>query len=302
MTIRLSWLFNKKLMLKVAVLAVLVVGGLFAQECVPFRIMTFNVRVPVDKAPNQWEARISRIQTLLETHQADLIGVQELTPRQKKDLLSQGTPYKAIGVGREVNHGGEQCCIFYRKERFACLDSGTFWLSETPEVVGSRSWNSACRRICTWARFQDKLTGQVFMHFNTHLDHISEEARQKGAELILSRMETLGQGLPCFLTGDMNCRLGSPAIQTILAKLKDTKMVSETPHEGPTQTFHAYRFKPDKENKSEIDFIFFQGEIRVLKHVTISDREGDKYPSDHFPVMAEVLLPASGEQPAVQMP
>ena len=276
---------------KSIVLAMLASCMLFAQEAVPFRIATFNVRTPGDKAPNDWQARVPRIQTLLEKYQLDIIGVQELTPKQKKALLASETPYEAVGVGREIDQGGEQCCIFYRKDRFECLENGTFWLSETPEVVGSRSWNSACRRICTWARFQDKITGQVFAHFNTHLDHISEEARQMGAELILSRMEAMGQGIPCFLTGDMNCRAGSPAIQAILAKLKDTKLASETPHEGPTQTFHAYHFNPDKENKSEIDFIFFQGELRVLKHITISDHEGDEYPSDHFPVMAEIVFP-----------
>ena len=277
-------------MLKSFALAVLVSCALFAQECVPFRIMTFNVRTPGDKAPNHWKARIPRIQAVMEKYQADLVGVQELTPKQKTALLSSDTPYEAVGVGREVDQGGEQCCIFYRKDRFDCLESGTFWLSETPEVVGSRSWNSACRRICTWARLRDRITGQTFLHFNTHLDHISEEARQKGAALILSRIEAMGQGLPCFLTGDLNCRVGSPAAQAILARMKDTKLASETPHEGPTQTFHAYHFNPDKENKSEIDFIFFQGELRVLKHITISDHDGDEYPSDHFPVMAEVAL------------
>ena len=275
---------------KSIVLAMLASFMLFAQEAVPFRIATFNVRTPGDKAPNDWQARVPRIRTVLEKYQLDLIGVQELTPKQKAALLVPETPYEAVGVGREIDQGGEQCCIFYRKERFECLESGTFWLSETPEVVGSRSWNSACRRICTWAHLRDRLTGQTFLHFNTHLDHISGEARQKGAELILSRIKAMGQGLPCFLTGDLNCRVGSPAVQAILARMKDTKFVSETPHEGPTQTFHAYHFNPDKENKSEIDFIFFQGELRVLKHITISDHDGDEYPSDHFPVMAEIVL------------
>ncbi|MBO4620287.1 MAG: endonuclease/exonuclease/phosphatase family protein [Victivallales bacterium] len=272
-------------------LSVLAAFALFAQEVVPFRIMTFNVRTPRDKAPNHWKARIPRIQAVMEKYQVDLIGVQELTPRQKAALLSSGTPYEAVGVGREVDQGGEQCCILYRKERFECLASGTFWLSETPEVVGSRSWNSACRRICTWARLRDRRTGQTFLHFNTHLDHISEEARQKGTELILSRIEAMAQGLPCFLTGDLNCRADSPAVQAILRKLKDSKSASESPHEGPTQTYHAYRYNPDKPGKSEIDFIFFQGELRVLKHITISDHDGDEYPSDHFPVLAEVAFP-----------
>ncbi|MBR4519631.1 MAG: endonuclease/exonuclease/phosphatase family protein [Victivallales bacterium] len=270
---------------------------LFAQEAVPFRIATFNVRVPVDKSPNDWKARVPRIRTLLEKYRLDVIGVQELTPKQKAALLSPDTPYEAVGVGREPDQGGEQCCIFYRTERFDCLENGTFWLSETPDVVGSRSWNTACRRICTWVRLRDRLTGQIFLHFNTHLDHISEEARQKGAELILSQIEVLGQGLPCFLTGDLNCRADSPAVQAILVKLRDSKSASESPHEGPVQTFHAYRYNPDNPGKNEIDFIFFQGGIRVLRHITISDHDGDEYPSDHFPVMAEVILDIPPSRP-----
>ena len=106
----------------------------------------------------------------------------------------------------------------------------------------------------------------------------------------MSRMDDIAKGLPCFLTGDMNCRINTPSIQSFLAKMKNTKDVSETPHKGSFQTFHAYRYNPEKPSKGEIDFIFFSGDMRVLKHATINDHNGNEYPSDHFPVMAEIIL------------
>ena len=255
-----------------------------------FRICSFNIRTRGDKAPNDWQTRISRILAIFEKYELDSIGVQELTTQQKNALMAKATNYAAVGVGREPNKQGEHNCVIYRKDRFDCLDAGTFWLSTTPDVVGSHSLKTACRRICTWAKLKDKKTGKEFVHFNTHLDHRSEDARRNGAALIMSRMDDIAKGLPCFLTGDMNCRINTPSIQSFLAKMKNTKDVSETPHKGSFQTFHAYRYNPEKPSKGEIDFIFFSGDMRVLKHATINDHNGNEYPSDHFPVMAEIIL------------
>ena len=260
------------------------------KEADSIRICSFNIRTRGDKAPNDWQTRIPRILNILDKYELDSIGVQELTTQQKNALMAKGTAYAAVGVGREPNKGGEHCCVIYRKDRFDCLDAGTFWLSTTPDVVGSHSWKTACRRICTWAKLKDKKTGKEFVHLNTHLDHRSEEARRNGAALIMSRMDDIAKGLPCFLTGDMNCRINTPSIQSFLAKMKNTKDVSETPHMGSFQTFHAYRYNPEKPSKGEIDFIFFNGDMRVLKHATINDHNGNEYPSDHFPVMAEIIL------------
>ena len=143
----------------------------------------------------------------------------------------------------------------------------------------------------SWAKLKDKKTGKEFVHFNTHLDHVSEEARQKGAALIMSRMDDIAKGLPCFLTGDMNCQLSSPAVQSYLAKMKNAKTASETPYKGPVLTYHGFNYNPEKDNAwAGIDFIFFNGDMRVLKYDTITDHNGKEYPSDHFPIIAEVIL------------
>ena len=264
---------------------------LLAQEDAVFRIASFNVRSPEDPAPNNWRARIPRMLDVMNKYKMDSIGMQELVEEQKKALLGDGSVYAAVGVGRDPNLRGEYCCVFYRKDRFDCLDNGTFWLSETPEVAGSMSWKTNCRRICTWAKLKDKKTGKEFVHFNTHLDHVSEEARQKGAALIMSRMDDIAKGLPCFLTGDMNCQISSPAVKSYLTKMKNAKDASETPYKGPVQTFHGFNYNPEKDNAwAGIDFIFFNGDMRILKYDTITDHNGKEYPSDHFPIMAEVIV------------
>ena len=120
---------------------------------------------------------------------------------------------------------------------------------------------------------------------------MSEEARQKGAALIMSRMDDIAKGLPCFLTGDMNCQISTPSIKSFLAKMKNAKDASETPYKGPVQTFHGFNYNPEKDNAwAGIDFIFFNGDMRILKYITITDHNGKEYPSDHFPIMAEVIL------------
>ena len=130
--------------------------------------------------------------------------MQELTPNQREYLdEALGSAWGRIGVGRLVEDMGESMTIYYRKARFECLATDTFWLSETPHVPGSKSWDSACERNCTWGLFRDKRTGRKFRYYNTHLDHISNEARVMGMRVILTEMRRISQGETVFLTGDM---------------------------------------------------------------------------------------------------
>lgn len=194
-----------------------------------------------------------------------------------------------MGAGRDDGkRGGEASCIFYRKDRFEVRASGTFWLSETPEVPGSKSWDTACTRVCTWARMADLKTGRELFYFNTHLDHLSAEARAKGMALILSRMERLAQGRPVFLTGDMNAEPDTEPVKRAEAVLRDSAALSRKPHAGPEKTFNG--FKLDAEPKIRIDYIFVSAGIRILDHATVNDKVDGFYPSDHFPVTAEVSV------------
>jgi endonuclease/exonuclease/phosphatase family metal-dependent hydrolase len=262
-----------------------------ADDSVRLRVATFNIRCPVDKAPNDWPSRAPRVKALIERHQFDIVGLQEATYKQLQFLL--GDPeWASIGVGRaDGKRGGEYSCILYRPARFELLASDTFWLSETPEVPGSSSWESANRRICTWGRFRDKISGKEFVHINTHLDHRSRNARFNGVKLILGRMDAIANGAPILFTGDFNTFPNSKTILAVRKKLHNSKALSEIAHLGPVGTFNGFSYERDRPPKREIDYIFVSEGIRVHSHRTIDDTDDGLCPSDHFPVMCEVTLP-----------
>lgn len=135
--------------------------------------------------------------------------------------------YRCIGRGREAGGGGEYSCIFYDPERFDCLKENTFWLSETPEAPGSRSWGSACARICTYGLFRDRRNGREFLFANTHLDHISPEARENGIALILERLKPYLRRYPAILTGDFNSFPGDKPVLLAGEKLRDARLRAE---------------------------------------------------------------------------
>ena len=258
-----------------------------AEDAGSFRVATFNIRVPADQAPNAWTCRVGRVCGVIDKQGFDLIGMQEATAGQIDDLLTKG--WDTVGAGREDGkRRGEASCIFFRIARFDLRDTGTFWLSETPEVPGSKSWDTACTRVCTWARLLDRRTGREFVHFNTHLDHMSAAAREHGMALILTRMPQIAQGRPVILTGDMNATPGAAPIRLATSVLHDAAAISHTPHTGTLATFNAFKSNPAP--TAQIDYIFVSGGIRVLTHATVNDSEQGLYPSDHFPVMADVVV------------
>ena len=153
------------------------------------RLASYNIRTPCDKAPNDWASRQPRLLALLNRHDIAIAGLQEAMKMQIDGIMSEGS-WDYTGVAREDGvEKGEYSCIIYRKDRFICHGSKTFWLSETPDVAGSRSWDTACTRICTWATFTDKKTGLEFTHFNTHLDHRSKLAQINGIKLIFQKKQ-----------------------------------------------------------------------------------------------------------------
>ena len=293
-----------------------------AVQTEPFRIATFNIRLagasverPADKPPNSWTCRVDRVCALITKRGFDLVGLQEAQANQIDDMLARlGASWTYVGVGRDDGkRSGEFSCIFYRKDRFEVRKSGTFWLSETPEVSGSKSWKTVCTRVCTWADMKDLKTGKTFVTFNTHLDHVSKDARHNGMKLILERMARYAQGRPVFLTGDMNatpdkCPVDVAVLQAdfnragpkdphaaggpyavATANLRDSFDISRTPHTGPVKTFSGFKYVERPEGQP-IDYIFVSAGIHVLSHATLDDSENQLYPSDHFPVVADVMI------------
>jgi endonuclease/exonuclease/phosphatase family metal-dependent hydrolase len=160
-------------------------------------------------------------------------------------------------------------------------------LSPSPEVP-SKGWDAALNRICTWGKFTS-LEGARFYVFNVHYDHIGQQAREESSKLVLSKIQEINrEGLPVVWMGDFNVTPDNPAYQVIPAQesWKDARLVSKLPSYGPKGTFTAFEW--DRMPDGIIDHVFVQGKLEVLRHGILTDNYGKKYPSDHFPVLAEI--------------
>ncbi len=262
------------------------------------RVMSFNIRLNVSgDGPNAWLYRKDLAASMLHLHQPDVVGLQEALPDQVDDLAARLPDFAWVGVGRDDGaRKGEFAAIFYRRARLAQLDQGTFWLSETPDVPGSMGWDARCIRITTWAKFRDAATDAVFFFYNTHFDHVGEVARNESARLLLMDALTRAGTAPVIVVGDLNCnedatayRLLAGGAKDIPFRLWDAKTQSMTLHHGPSATFHAFT----GELRERIDYIFLTEGIHVLRHATLADYwDGGRYPSDHMPVVVDVVLNA----------
>ncbi len=273
-------------------LLVLFADTVLAQVGDPIRVMSYNVRYKntIDSI-NGWEFRKDNVAALIKYHKADIVGLQESNLEQTGDLEERLKDYGWYGVPRMAGKNGELTPIFYRKERFTLLDSGTFWYSETPDVPESKSWDAMYPRIASWVKLRDLSSGGDFFFFNTHFDHRGEIARQKSGEIIRQKMIEITGQRPVILTGDFNTREGSEAYQNIVKNgtLKDAFHITETPHYGPANTSSGFAVTTQP-IRARIDYIFVNSKVKVLEHATITDQQEGRYYSDHLPVIAEVRL------------
>lgn len=254
-------------------------------------VMTFNIRYnnPGDSL-NSWPYRSDKVASQILFHEADYIGVQEALAGQMQDLQERLPGYASIGVGRDDGKAkGEYSAIFYNTKRLKALASATFWLSQTPDMIGSRGWDAALPRIVTWAKFKDLKTKKTFFAFNTHFDHMGNEARRESAHLLLKKVQEIAGNNLAFVTGDFNAEPNDEPIRVIVntsdpLHLTDSKQVSQSPHYGPTGTFNG--FKRKEVNDNPIDYIFLHGNWKVKKHASLSQTWGGRFASDHFAVFA----------------
>ena len=261
----------------------------------PLRVMTFNLRfdTPSD-GPNAWPHRRDWVAALVRFHAPDALGVQEALAHMLADLDARLPGFARVGVGRaDGRQGGEFSAILYRTDRLELLGSGTFWLSPTPEVAGSKGWDTAIERIATWARFRDRRTGCRHLHLNTHFDHVGERARQESARLIRRRLGVLAGSDPVVVTGDLNADptsapyriLIGDTISGAIRPLHDAYVASRGGHYGPTSTWTEFRaIEPGR----RIDYVLVSPEITVLTHGILPDSWDGRFPSDHLPVLASM--------------
>lgn len=265
----------------------------FAQK--PFNVMTFNIRLnAASDSLNAWPYRKELVASQILFHETHILGVQEALHEQMEDLKVRLPGFKSHGVGRsDGKTGSEYSAIFYDVSRFKLLAGSTFWLSETPTVAGSKSWDAAITRIVTWARFKDLKTRKELVVFNTHFDHVGKEARRNSAKMLLKAVDSLAAGKPALIMGDFNAKPSDEPIQILVdaqnpLKLIDTKALSKTGHYGPGGTFTA--FGPKEIDDTPIDHIFIRGNFEVLKHATLSQTWKGRFSSDHFPVFAQISI------------
>lgn len=261
----------------------------------PLRVLTFNIRYDTpNDGPNAWPFRRDWVASLIRFHEADVVGVQEALVHMLRDLDARLAGFARVGVGRaDGREGGEFSAILYRTDRLAVLDSGTFWLSTTPEVAGSKGWDTAIERVATWARYRDRASGCELVHLNTHFDHVGEQARQESARLIRRRLATLANGLPVIVTGDLNADPASVPYRILtrdtiadgIPPLRDAFAASASGHYGPTSTWTAFRaIEPGR----RIDYVLVSEDVTVLSHGILPDSWDGRFPSDHLPVLASV--------------
>lgn len=262
------------------------------------KVMSYNIRLDTESdGVNQWKNRTGRVYDLIKRNNPDLLGVQEAMHNQMMDLKSNLTEYEFVGVARDDGkEKGEYSAIFYKKDKFEVLEQKTFWLSETPEVPGSKSWDAVITRVVTFAILKDNATGKSFAYFNTHFDHIGKEARKNSAKLIKAYIAGFNFGssiagkyneLPLLVSGDFNSETTDEPYQTMIDG-KDLTLFDSRPANDLTGTFCGFEVNAMK--CKTIDYVFHSSHWNAKDYTVIQDHDGKYYPSDHLPVMATFSL------------
>ena len=250
----------------------------------PLRVLSYNVRYGTAKdGENHWDQRKDLCAARAVEFKPDLAGLQEALDFQNAHLRAALGDYGQIGAAREDGkEKGEFTTILYRKARLEAVESGTFWLSETPELAGSKSWDSSLPRIATWALFRDtQAGGREFLYVNTHFDHKGPKSRVEAAKLIRAFVEKRGLAAPVIVTGDFNSGPGSEPYRALVGTLVDSWLVLHPePAEG---TSHPFNGKP---TTPRIDWILCSPAFEVKEAAIDRHHDGGRYPSDHFPVGA----------------
>lgn len=248
------------------------------------RIVTFNLRC-TGIGETSVAYRAPYLSAEIEALMPDSAGFQEANYRWISYLKDHLTDYAYVGEGRQGGVFGEYSPIFYLKDKYTIRDSGTFWLSKTPEKKGSKDWGSQNVRICTWAVLENKETGECYVHLNTHLDHISTEARENQMKILLNKVGEFIGDYPLVVTGDFNDDCNSATYSLATEVLRDSRLIaSETENKA---TYHDYNENADGE---PIDFIFVSDKLTPVKYHVIDDKINGVYLSDHYGIYIDATL------------
>lgn len=258
----------------------------FEQKASPdtLRIMSFNVRC-TNVGRESWEDRIDIVTGTMINSGADSIGVQEATPEWMETFSTTLKDYAYVGVGRDDGkNAGEFSAIFYLKDKYNLVDSGTFWLSETPNEP-SLGWDAGCNRVCTWAVLENKETKEKYVHLNSHFDHVGIKAREESVKMILAKADEY-KDLPVVFTADMNVNEGSDNYVEFTKVLNDTKYLAKD-----TMDYLTYHDTQPKFHEGNIiDYVMVNDYFDATSYKVVTAGIDERYVSDHFPVYADIVL------------
>lgn len=257
---------------------------------VMLKVMSFNIRYgTANDGDNHWDRRKDFLVEVIREHAPDVLGVQEALYSQLAYILQALPDYAMVGVGRDDGvRAGEYSCIVYRRSALSVNRSDTFWFSDTPDRVASKSWGNTITRICTWAQFTTP-EGRPLYVYNVHLDHQSQPSRERSAALLRCRIAARDPKAPVIVTGDFNAGEKNPAVTAILegGDLRDTFRVKQ-PDASPVGTFTGFKYGQITGEK--IDYVFASGEWEVVDTQIVRTARDNRYPSDHFPVTATLRI------------
>ncbi len=243
-------------------------------------VLTYNIRYgTANDGDNAWPHRRQAVIDLLSESKADVIALQEALKFQIDEIQTALPGYTLVGRGRDDGREKGEFAALLISHRFKVKESGMFWLSETPDKVASKSWNTSITRVCSWARLEGGFTVA-----STHWDHVSDEARLNSGRLIAAKLSSE----PLILMGDFNTDYDSKPMESLrTAGLRDSWEAAH-PHQKPMGTFNGFRL--NAKDGAKIDGVWITKEFEV-KRAWIDDRRGGHtHPSDHFPVGAELSL------------
>ena len=249
-------------------------------------LMSCNVRCfsPTDLFKKSWFYRANLIATTISEVQPDIIGFQEVTWMHYGYLKNIMPGYDSVIDYRDNFILSEGCPIFYRADKFELVDKGSFWLSETPEVM-SKDWGSACYRVCSYTILRQKSNQKTFVVFNTHLDHVSDQARINGINVVLDKIQQFDD-VPAFLMGDFNARPNSKTLQAVTPYFDDAQVVAPLTQESCT-----YQNWGAKLDDVRIDYIVAsKGKTQISKYAVCTNVYDGVYPSDHFPIYIKATI------------
>jgi endonuclease/exonuclease/phosphatase family metal-dependent hydrolase len=272
------------------------------------RVATFNIRNSnADDGINSWSNRKELVLDFINQQELTIIGLQEVLPEQLNYLRQNLPDYDFVNAGRiDGKRQGESNPVFYKTKHYRLLQKDTFWLSKTPQIPGSKSWNAACPRIVTWLKLRNKETGNSFFVFNTHFDHFSQKARELSASLLIHQIKKIAATAPFIVLGDFNCTTSSQTYKLLtkkwnkLPRLMPIINKSGKNLKGPKYTYNGFSKKIDKQI---IDHIFLSTNV-INKSAKIHKIKKDGiYISDHYPLTAKIKLsnkkgtfPKNGEE------